>query len=340
MIRKEVVTALPNETFQESEIFPLLYSIVNSKIDTIYNLDNFLQLIVDAGAKIVSARNSSLVIFNENIDSFLSDSKNQKKEEEFSPFRNVLRSESHITIPLKLREVKDPFGYLRVEGKLDQEDQQKFDSKDLFLLLLLSRQATLKIENDFLYKSVHRNLTNTLGTMVNMLESRNRYIHSHSQRVTQLALNIAEKLSLDQKERDALSLAGLLHDIGKIGVPDSILDKKDTLSMDEFDVIKTHPVVGEDMIRPLEFLTLEKSIIRHHHERLDGSGYPDGLQSEEIPMCTKVIAVADCFDAMTSNRPYRKAKSSLDSMKELECLADEKYDKDVVYVLKKSLLSH
>ncbi|MBN1227719.1 MAG: hypothetical protein JXA79_12060, partial [Deltaproteobacteria bacterium] len=101
MIRKEVSIALPNETFQESEIFPLLYSIINSKIDTLDNFENFLQLIVDASAKIVSARNSSLVIFNEKIDTFCSGSKKQKKEE-FSPFSNVFRSESHITIPLKL----------------------------------------------------------------------------------------------------------------------------------------------------------------------------------------------------------------------------------------------
>ncbi|MEW5910756.1 MAG: HD-GYP domain-containing protein [Thermodesulfobacteriota bacterium] len=294
-------------------------------------MENFLQLIADTGAKIVSARNSSLVVFTENIDIPSPESKN--RNESFS-IRNFCRSDSHIIIPLLLRGLKDPFGYLRVENKVDN---QKFDSKDLFSLLLLSRQATLKIENDLLYKRVHQDLVESLLSMVNMLECRDKYTYSHSRRVTRLALAIAAELSLSQKDKDILRMTGLLHDIGKISIPDSILIKKDALTSGELDVIKTHPQVGENIMEPLDFLTPERSIIRHHHERLDGSGYPDGLEDDEICLYTRIIAVADSFDAMTSPRPYRKAKPCPVAVTELEQLSDEKYDRYVVGSLKKAL---
>lgn len=329
MINKESTNTDQSQTATEAQIFPLLYSIINTKLDTMANMEHFLQLIVDTGARIVSARNSSLVIFTEKMDIPSSDSKN--KDDSFS-LQNFCRSDSYIVIPLLLRGLKDPFGYLRVENK---QDNQKFDSKDLFSLLLLSRQATLKIENDLLYKRVHQDLIDSLLSMVNMLESRDRYTYSHSRRVTRFALAIAEDLALDQKDKDILRLTSLLHDIGKIGIPDSILNKKDHLTNDELEVIKTHPLVGENIMRPLEFLASERSIIRHHHERLDGSGYPDGLEEDSIPLCTRIIAVADSFDAITSNRPYRKAKSYADGIQELEQLADEKYDRYVVNSLKK-----
>lgn len=331
MINKEY--ANESKIISEAEIFPLLYSIINTKLDTMENMEHFLQLIVDIGARIVSARNSSLVIFTEDMDLPASKSKD-KDNDGPSLMRNFCRSDSHIIIPLVLRGLRDPFGYLRVENK---QHDQKFDSKDLFSLLLLSRQATLKIENDLLYKRVHQDLIDSLLSMVNMLESRDKYTHSHSQRVTGLALAIADELSLDQKDKDILRLTGLLHDIGKIGIPDSILTKKDGLTRDERDVIKTHPQLGENIVRPLEFLASERSIIRHHHERLDGSGYPDGLKEEAICLCTRIIAVADSFDAMTSDRPYRKAKSLSDSIGELEKLSNEKYDQYVVGSLKKVL---
>jgi len=332
MINKESANTDQSKAASEAEIFPLLYSIINTKLDTLDNMEHFLQLIVDTGAKIVSARNSSLVVFTENIDD-VSSPQPKTRDGSFS-MRNFCRSESHIIIPLMLRGLKDPFGYLRVENKIGN---QKFDSRDLFSLLLLSRQATLKIENDLLYKRVHQDLIDSLLSMVNVLESRDKYTYSHSRRVTRLALAIAEDLSLDQKDRDILRLTGLLHDIGKVGIPDSILTKKDSLTSEEFDVIKTHPLVGENIMRPLDFLTSERWIVRHHHERLDGSGYPDGLEDDEIPLCTKIIAVADSFDAMTSHRPYRKAKPCSECIEELERLSDEKYDRYVVGSLKKIL---
>ncbi|MCL6582794.1 MAG: HD domain-containing protein [bacterium] len=331
MINKEATNINQTQAASEAEILPLLYSIINTKLDSMANMDHFLQLIADTGAKIVSARNSSLVIFTDKMDIPSSEA---KARDEPAMMHNFCRSDSYIVIPLLLRGLKDPLGYLRVENK---QGNQKFDSKDLFSLLLLSRQVTLKIENDLLYKRVHQDLIDSLLSMVNMLESRDKYTYSHSRRVSQFALAIAEELGLDQKEKDVLHMSGLLHDIGKIGLPDSILNKKDSLNKDELEMVKTHPLVGENIMRPLDFLALERSIIRHHHERLDGSGYPDGLEGDELSLCTRIMAVADSFDAITSARPYRKARSYADGLEELTRLADEKYDRYVVSSLKKAL---
>lgn len=336
MINKEAENNTLREFIPEQEILPLLYSIVNTKLDTLANLDYFLQLIVDIGSKIVCARNSSLVIFTECLESFFTDSK-KKFESHIHPIQNVCRSESHITIPLILRETKDAFGYLRVEGKVNN---QNFDSRDLFLLLLLSRQATLKIENDLLYKRVQKNLASTLGAIIRAMETREQYIQAHSQRVTQWALNIAADLGLDEKEKEILRLAGLLHDLGKIGIPDAILSKKEFLTEDELALIRNHPLIGEEILDSLESFTMEKAIIRNHHERLDGSGYPDGLADDQISTSLRIIAVADSFEAMTSPRPYHKAKSLVESVKELEYLSNEKYDKHVVQSLKRLLTAH
>ena len=137
------------------------------------------------------------------------------------------------------------------------------------------------------------------------VDGKSPYTHGHSERVTRYALALAERLGLSAADQDLLYRGGLLHDIGKIGVPDAVLNKPGPLTAEEFDLVKRHPTEGAEMVRPLESCRDLTPIIRWHHERLDGRGYPDGLAGDEIPLLVRVISVADVYDALRSDRPYR-----------------------------------
>lgn len=150
------------------------------------------------------------------------------------------------------------------------------------------------------------------------LEKRDPYTHGHSERVAQYAVSIATELGLSEQELKIIHLGGLLHDIGKIGIPDHVLNKPDRLTQEEYDIMKQHPVIGEELLRRVytysELLNEEQrermlEIVLYHHERPDGRGYPHGLTEEQIPLFAKITAVADAYDAMTSNRAYREAMS-------------------------------
>lgn len=138
------------------------------------------------------------------------------------------------------------------------------------------------------------------------LEEKDYYTHGHSSRVSKISEAIGREMGFDEKGLRILRLGGLLHDIGKIGIPDSILNKPGKLTKEEFDIIKTHPAEGERILKPIIKEEGILHIVRHHHEMLDGSGYPDGLKGKEIPLPARIATVADVFDAMTSERAYRK----------------------------------
>jgi HD-GYP domain-containing protein (c-di-GMP phosphodiesterase class II) len=161
---------------------------------------------------------------------------------------------------------------------------------------------------------------------VSALEARDPYTQKHTGRIRDMAMALAGSLQLPGEERRALRLGSILHDVGKIGVPDSILLKPGPLSEEEWEVMRTHPVVGEGMLRGMEFLAPALPIIRHHHERWDGSGYPDGLAGERIPRGARIVAVCDAFDAMTSDRPYRRALDSTAACRELLAQAGKQFD--------------
>ena len=147
----------------------------------------------------------------------------------------------------------------------------------------------------------------TLQALTAAVDAKDSYTASHSLGVTDYAAIIGRRLRLSTSERDLLERAGLLHDIGKIGVPEKVLLKPSGLTDSEFEVVKEHSGVGADIVEAIPFLQEICPAVRHHHEHWDGSGYPDGLKGEEIPRLARVLAVADAFDAMTSHRPYRKA---------------------------------
>lgn len=240
------------------------------------------------------------------------------------------QSGSSVFIPLKIKD--NVFGVLNVCQPLAGG---KFGQEDVKLLLTLSRRASLNIENAILYESMYANLISTLQSLVAAIEARDRYTQQHSKRVTQLSVKVAEEMNCSQDEIDTIKFAGVLHDIGKISVSDSILLKKGKLTEKEIKVVQTHPIVGEKILNPLGLLPAERAIVRHHHERWDGKGYPDGLSGVAIPFLARIITVVDSYDAMTSNRPYRKAMASKEAVDELVRCSGTQFDKDVVGAFKK-----
>jgi putative nucleotidyltransferase with HDIG domain len=166
--------------------------------------------------------------------------------------------------------------------------------------------------------------------MVNALEAKSPWTRGHSERVAAFALEIACELNLSESQRKAVTIASLLHDIGKIGTYGSILDKESSLSDDEYDKVKLHSVQGADILRGIKHFEDVVIMIRHHHERIDGTGYPDGLKGEQIPIGAKIIYVADAFDAMTETRPYRPAIGMEEALSELQKNAGTQFDPLVV----------
>ena len=148
-------------------------------------------------------------------------------------------------------------------------------------------------------------LVTMILALIRAVEARDAYTRGHSERVTAYAAKIAKRLKLDADSRELLLYAGKLHDIGKIAIPDLILNKKSALNADERAAIEAHPAKGVEMINSLKFLKRCFPLIRHHHERYDGNGYPDRLRGDQIPFLARILSVADAFDAMTSERPTR-----------------------------------
>lgn len=171
---------------------------------------------------------------------------------------------------------------------------------------------------------LQRGYTDVIVALIEAVEAKDPYTRGHTQRVSELSQLIAQDLELANEDQRVLNQSAILHDIGKIGIPDAVLNKPGSLTDEEFDLIKEHPVRGYRMIRHVRALGRESEGVRYHHERLDGSGYPDGLQGDEIPMVARIIAVADVYDALTSARPYRDAFSH---QKALEIISEEREDK-------------
>lgn len=195
--------------------------------------------------------------------------------------------------PFKLDEFRHALDSTTQTHRLRQENQRY----RLHLEQTVRRQ-TRQIRQTFL---------SAIDSLVRTMEERDPYTAGHSLRVRRFSLALADALDLDRKRRRLLSLAAKLHDIGKIGVPEAILNKQGSLTDDEMRVVRMHPEIGERVLKPIVRQSEILSAIRGHHERLDGRGYPDGLRGSAIPLLARIISVADCFDALTTSRAYRNA---------------------------------
>jgi len=239
---------------------------------------------------------------------------------------------SLICVPLKIRNTA--FGVMTLSRK---RNGIEFTPKDLNFIQSLTQRASLNLENKILYESTYSSIMDTLYSLAASIQARDHYTEEHSIRVTDLAVRTAEALNVPRQDIESLKIAGMLHDVGKISVPDQILLKKDRLTDEEFAVIKGHCVTGERILKPVLLFEQECRIIRSHHERWDGRGYPDGLAGHEIPLNARILSVVDSYDAMTNNRPYRKAMSIEEAIGELRRNVDRQFDKKIVEAFLKIL---
>jgi putative nucleotidyltransferase with HDIG domain len=210
-----------------------------------------------------------------------------------------------------------------------------FASQYMFKLLVREREhVTRQTELSDQYLEMNIGLA---AAMVVLLDSKDEYTAQHSAAVAMFCRDMATALDLPEEEAEALHFAGLLHDLGKVGVPDAVLRKANSLDEGEWEFIRQHPEKGAEVLSHLAAYQEVADIVRFHHERLDGSGYPNGILSDAIPELSKVLAVADSYHAMTSDRPYRGARSSFEALKELRMMSGTTLDARYVEVLAKVL---
>jgi HD-GYP domain-containing protein (c-di-GMP phosphodiesterase class II) len=222
---------------------------------------------------------------------------------------------------------KDIFGALILTNI-----SRELNREDLDLLQITANQIAIATERSRMYDELEQNYLATLKALADSIEAKDPYTRGHSERVTHMALMIGEAMDFTDQELSTLHYGGILHDIGKIGVPEEILNKSGSLTQNEYRIIQRHPVIGEEIVASIPFLHRALPLIRHHHERYDGQGYPDGLAGNNIPLPVKILSVCDAFDAMNSNRPYRKALPLTVSLQELKDKAGTQFDPEVIDV--------
>jgi putative nucleotidyltransferase with HDIG domain len=234
---------------------------------------------------------------------------------------------SWMAVPVKIRD--KVFGVLTAAAT---NGRSPFTEKELYYLAFTTQSAASAVETLAVYENIYENLFATLYGFVNALEARDLYTRQHSSRVTDISLVLARELGCSAEELNILNFAGPLHDIGKIGIRDDILLKPGRLTAEEYAKIKEHPVIGANMLNQLGLWDYERRIIRAHHERFDGAGYPDGLSREEIPFLARILSVADAYDAMASDRAYRNKMEDRVILNILAQGAGSQFDPQVVAV--------
>jgi len=206
-------------------------------------------------------------------------------------------------------------GVLEVLNKLDESD---FNDQDMHVVVPVATTAAMAIDNARLHQKVLDAYTNTISMLAATIDAKDPYTLGHSQRVRNLSLMAGSSLSLSPEEMEHLEYAAILHDIGKIFIDVRILNKPDALESSERIIIREHPAIGANLLKKIPFLEKASNLVLYHHERYDGKGYPEGLKGEEIPMGARLIAVADAFDSMTTDRSYRPALDIDRSMSQLK----------------------
>lgn len=232
--------------------------------------------------------------------------------------------------------IQKPFSLKKVEDAIEKAfgKYELAFLKDRYQYHLEELVSERTAELDKALEAVETSYHSTLKALVQALETRDSETHGHSERVVTFSLRLGHELGLDREALRNLELGALLHDIGKIGVPDAILRKPAALTQDEWDKMKLHPHHGQNILRNIPFLATAAQLVAQHHEKWDGTGYPFGLRGEDIELNARIFAVADAFDAMVSDRVYRKGRPYEEAIAELERCAGTQFDPLVVEAFK------
>lgn len=243
-----------------------------------------------------------------------------------NPLRVPIDTVTEIAMPLKMQDQILGIFYLVSDSSIP------YSAEETEFFQFLSEIVASGIFNSRIYEDVEESYLQTVMAMENAIEARDPYTRGHSKRVAELCAEVSEGLHLSAQERDHLRFAALLHDVGKIGIGKEILQKPSALTEEEERRIRVHADLGAQILDPVHFLRPVIPAIRHHHENFDGSGYPRGVAGREIPLKARIIKIADAWDAMRSDRPYRRALSEEQALQELRTYAGIQFDPDIVDV--------
>jgi response regulator RpfG family c-di-GMP phosphodiesterase len=325
-------------------------------------LHHLLHTLIDAAKRLIGAQASSIMLFNEHskaLDFYAASSakadklqkltvplgagvaswvfQNKKpviindvtKDARFYPEvdkQTRFKTRSLLAVPLLAKD--EIVGVIEVVNKLSGD----FSVNDMLLLTAIASQTGMSIQNARLFRKTEKLLFNTVSSLSQAIDAKDQYTSGHSSRVTDFSVMIAEGLGLPLQQVKNVRLAGLLHDIGKIGINEKILLKPGKLNDEEWEVIRQHPLIGERILGHIEEIKEILPGIRNHHEHFNGAGYPDRIGDGGIPLIGRIIAVADAYDAMVSERPYKPALSPCQAVSELRRCAGKQFDPIIVSV--------
>ncbi|MBI1976542.1 MAG: HD domain-containing protein [Candidatus Omnitrophica bacterium] len=243
---------------------------------------------------------------------------------EKSSFKNKLSLKSFLAVPLQQKE--------RLMGILIVSNNHpgRFREEDVQILLTLANHAAIGVLNAELYQETEDLFFSIMGALAEAIDAKDTYTHGHSERVMLYSEGLAKHLALPSNQVKAVKIAALLHDVGKIGIPDAILCKEAPLTEEEYKTMQQHPAIGARIVQNILHSELIVPGIRDHHERFDGKGYPKGIKGEDISLAGRIVSIADAFDAMTTDRTYRKKLPIEESMKELHRCAGSQFDPKLV----------
>lgn len=241
-----------------------------------------------------------------------------------NPFYIPIETVTELAVPLKMQDQMIGIFYLASDKNIH------YTEEEIGFFQHLSEVISSGIFNSRLYDDMENSYLQTVMSLANAIEAKDPYTKGHTERVADVSIKIAEALHLSKQEKEHLRFGAILHDVGKIGINGEVLRKHTGLDEDETDEIKAHPELGVRILEPVHFLKPVLSSIRHHHEKYDGSGYPLGLKGKEIPFKARIITIADAWDAMRSNRPYRDALPLAQAREELHRHAGTHFDPELV----------